>query len=82
MNLDEYFLTENFKFERDKIEEVIDKLQLDHLSQEEKEHVIEIVREFPDSFYLPGEPLTSTHLVQHKIHTTDEIPIKPRPYRF
>ena len=79
---DEYFLAENFKCERGKIEEVIDKLQLDHLNQEEKEHVIEIVREFPGSFYLPGKPLTSTHLVQHKIHITDEIPINTRPYRF
>ena len=66
-DLDEYFLNENLKFERGKIEEVIDKLQLDHLNQEEKEHVVETVREFPDSFYLPGEPLTSTHLVQPKI---------------
>ena len=57
-------------------------MELDHLNQEEKEHVIEIVQEFPDSFYLPGEPLTSTHLVQHKIHTKDEIPINTRPYRF
>ena len=79
---DEYFLNENSNFKINKIEEVIDKLQLDHLNQEEKEHVIEIVREFPDSFYLPGEPLTSTHLVQHKIYTIEEIPINTCTYRF
>ena len=61
---------------------MIDKLRLNHLNQEEKEHVIKIAQEFPDSFYLPGEPLISTHLVQHKIHTTDEIPINTHPYRF
>ena len=33
---DESFLNENFKFERNKTEEVIDKLQLDHLNQEKK----------------------------------------------
>ena len=77
-----YFLNENFEFERNKIEKVINNVQLNHLNKEEKEHVIEIIREFQDSFYLSGELLTSTHLVQHRIHTTDEIPINIRPYRF
>ena len=40
------------------------------------------MRKFPDIFYLPEEPLTFTHLVQHKIHTKDEIPRNTRPYRF
>ena len=40
---------------------------------DEKDHVLEIV---------PGEPLTPTHQVQHKIHTLDDVPINTRPYRF
>ena len=65
-----------------KAEEVIKNLRLDHLNPEEKDHVLEIVREFPDNFYIPGEPLTPTHLVQHKIHTLDDVPINTRRYRF
>ena len=47
-----------------------------------EDHVLEIVREFPNNCYLPGEPLTPTHLVQHKIHTLDDVPINTRPYQF
>ena len=66
-----------------KADEVIKNLRLDHLNPEEKDHVLEIVREFPDNFYLPGEPLTPTYLLQHKIHTLDDMLfINSRPYRF
>ena len=57
-------------------------LRLDHLNPEEKEHVLEIIRDFPDNFYLPGESLTPAHLVRHRIHTLDDVPINTRPYRF
>ena len=57
-------------------------LRLDHLNPEEKDHILEIVREFPDNYYPPGEPLTPTHLLQHKIHTLDGVPINTIPYRF
>ena len=57
-------------------------MQLDNFYQEGKKQVIEIVREFPENFHLAGEPQTSTHFVQHKIHTTDEISINTHPYRF
>ena len=65
-----------------KADEVIKNLRLNHLNPEEKNHVLEIFREFPDHFYLPGEPLTPTQLTQHKIHTLDDILINSRPYRF
>ena len=65
-----------------KADEAIKNLRLDHLNPEEKDHVLKIVRKFSDNLYLPGEPLTPTHLVQHKIHTLDDVPINTRPYRF
>ena len=65
-----------------KADEVIKNLRLGHLNPEEKDHVLDIVRDFPDKFYLPGEPLTPTYLVKHKIHTLDDVPINTRPYRF
>ena len=65
-----------------KADEVLKNFRSDHSNPEEKDHVLEIVREFPDNFYLPGEPLTPTHLVQYKIHTLDDVPVNTRPYRF
>ena len=65
-----------------KADEVIKTLRLDHLNAEENDHELEIVKEFTDNFYLPGEPLTPTHLVQNKIHTLNDVPINTRPYRF
>ena len=61
---------------------MIDSLRLNHLNAGKKEYVLEIVKEYPDVFHLPKEPLTPTHLVQHKIHTMDKVPMHIRPYRF
>ena len=76
------FADEDYSPPVDKAEKVIKHIRLDHLNPEEKEHALEIIREFPDNFYLPEEPLTPTHLVQHKIHILDDVPINTRPYRF
>ena len=65
-----------------KAEEVRKSLRLDYLNQEGDNHVVKTVRDFPDTFYLPGEPLTPVHLIQHKNHTLDGEPINTRPYRF
>ena len=81
-DFDEYSTDEDYSPPVNKAEEVIKHLRLDNLNPEEKEHVLEIIRDFPDNFYLPGESLTPTHLVQHKIHTLDDVPINTRPYCF
>ena len=78
-DFDEYSADEYYSTPVIKAEEVIKHLRLDHLNPEEKEHVLEIIREFPDNFYLL-EPLTPTHLVQHKIHTLDDVPINTSPH--
>ena len=81
-DFDEDSVDEDYSPPVNKAEEVIKNLRLDYLNPEEKDHVLEIDREFPDNFYLPGEPLTPTYLVKHKIHTLDDVPINTRPYRF
>ena len=81
-DFDEYSADEDYSPPVDKAKEVIKHLGLDHLNPEEKEHVLEIIREFPDNFHLSGESLTPTHLVQHKIHTLGNVLINTRPYRF
>ena len=65
-----------------KAEGVTKSLHLNHSNQEEKDHLLEIVREYPGSFYLPGKPLIPTHSVQHNIHTMDKVSINIRLYRF
>ena len=49
-DFDEYSADEDYSPPVDKTEDVIKHLRLDHLNPEEKEHVLEIIREFPDNF--------------------------------
>ncbi|XP_051153378.1 uncharacterized protein LOC127287824 [Leptopilina boulardi] len=79
---DEESSDEDYEQPIDRISAIINNLRLDHLNAEEQEHVKDIVREFPESFHLTGEPLNPTNKVKHKIITIDEIPIHTRPYRF
>src|SRR5699024_8447504 len=40
-----------------------------------------LIREYTDVFKTPSQPLTGTHLVQHRIITDHDKPIAKRPYR-
>jgi len=44
--------------------------------------VINLISNSQDRFHIPGEKLTSTHVLQHQIPTTDDRPINTRQYRF
>ncbi|XP_043496493.1 uncharacterized protein LOC122520501 [Polistes fuscatus] len=57
-------------------------LRLDHLNTEEAESVSKLLDKNADIFHLPGEPLGCTNLLQHRIITTDDIPVHTRQYRF
>ena len=57
-------------------------LDMQDLSDSEQASILEIVKEFPYQFYLPSDQLNSTTKIQHKIVTTDEIPINTKQYRF
>ena len=39
-----------------------------------------LIDETADIFYVPGEPLPATNLVQHRINLIDDIPINIRQY--
>lgn len=69
----------NSKSERIKILEAL--LRTSHLNSEERQSLVSICQEYNDIFYLPGDVLTSTDLITHKIHTTDDVPINVKPYR-
>ena len=74
-NFDEDFADEDYSPLVNKANEVIQNLRFYHLNPEDNELVLEIVSEFPDKFYPLGEPLTPSYLVQHKIHTLDDVPL-------
>ena len=57
-------------------------LKTDHLNPEEKRHIEDIIQEFPDRFFLPGDNLDKVPNFHHSIHVTDEIPINTRQYRY
>nr|XP_034195210.1 uncharacterized protein LOC117611386 [Osmia lignaria] len=57
-------------------------LRTDHLNAEERKHVLNIVDEFSDRFYLPGDKLGEVPNFYHSIHTTDDVPINTRQYRY
>lgn len=56
-------------------ERIMQLLRLDGLNSEEVNNVKNLVRGYTDRFCIPGELLNKTHLVSHKIRTTDDAPI-------
>jgi hypothetical protein len=57
-------------------------LRMEHLNQEEKVHVKDLIKKHENLFKLPNEPLTPTNKIYHKINTTDDISINVKQYRF
>jgi len=57
-------------------------IELDHLNKEERMAVEESIKRNADWFYLPREPLGFTNVLQHRIHTNDNVPIHTSQYRF
>src|SRR5699024_6862920 len=61
---------------------LIDNLKLDHLNSEEKSTLMTLCKSYSDIFYLPGDNLTHTNTLQHRIKTTTSQPISAKIYRF
>uniref|UniRef100_A0ABD2WZL2 Uncharacterized protein n=1 Tax=Trichogramma kaykai TaxID=54128 RepID=A0ABD2WZL2_9HYME len=68
-----YLKTERVK----KIFELLDPKTLEHLNDEEIQHIKDLISESPYTFELPGEPLKPTNVITHKIETTSDIPAPP-----
>ena len=67
---------------QDRLKQIIDMLRLDHLNEEEKEHVKKLVSEYSQLFHLPGDKLPATGVLQHTITTTDDAPVFIKQYRY
>ena len=61
-----------------RLEEII---STDHLNFEEENSVKQLIRDFPQIFLLPGDPLPCTNAVQHHIPTENDIPVNAKQYR-
>lgn len=57
-------------------------LRLEHLNDEELEHVDLLLAKHCDLFQLPGDTLNCTNTMKHKIATTDDLPINTKQYRY
>jgi transposase InsO family protein len=66
----------------DRAQEVLQRLRLEHLNQEERQQVVRTCAAYQDIFHLPGEPLTSTTAVKHEIRMEPGVePVNVKPYR-
>jgi hypothetical protein len=67
---------------RDRTGEVVKHLRLEHLNGEERKEIQIACLDYHDIFYLPGEILSSTKVVKHKIRLEPGTePVNARPYR-
>jgi len=65
-----------------RVQKIKNLLNLNHLNEEEREHVNQIIRENADRFHLPEEKLQCTNITKHTIPTTDDLPIHVKQYRY
>ena len=68
------------KFNYERLEILMNCLMWDHLNEEEKKEVENLVSKIQDLFHLPGEKLTFTTVLKHHIRTTDNKPIYVKQY--
>ena len=60
---------------------LLNQLRLDHLTEEEREHVINLALSNRDRFHLEGQKLGAASTVMHRIPTIDDIPVNIRQYK-
>jgi len=62
--------------------EVLKRLRLEHLNEEERKEIEKSCLDYQDIFHLPGEVLSSTSAVKHEIRLEPGAePVNARPYR-
>lgn len=61
---------------------LFDKLRLQHLNEEEKKIILNVIANNQNCFHSEGDELTFTSALQHIIRTKDEIPIHTKSYRY
>ncbi|KYN45244.1 hypothetical protein ALC56_00323 [Trachymyrmex septentrionalis] len=62
--------------------EIVELIRFEHLNEQEKKNIINLISNSQDRFHIPEEKLTAINVLQHQIPTTDDRPINTRQYRF
>lgn len=64
-----------------RLNKILSNIELEHLNDEEKTSIIDVIEKYQDVFYLDGDILESTDATTHKINVSRESPIFTRQYR-
>lgn len=54
----------------------------DHMNNEEKEALQEVIKQNKEVLYTESDKLSFTHKIKHKIRTTDCIPVHTKSYKY
>lgn len=70
------------EFQPTRYRKLIDQLRLEHLNNEEKKKLLDVINEYQDLFHIEDEPLSAANGITHVIRTTDELPVYQKCYRY
>lgn len=77
------FETRNFVGNTARInKKLFDRIRVDHLNQEEKKSLYNVIANNQNCFHLDDDALSFTHIIKHRIKTKDEIPVHAKNYRY
>lgn len=58
-----------------------DTTRMEHLNTKERQALLKVLHNYNDIFLLPGDKLSTTPAIQHRVITTTDAPIHIKPYR-
>lgn len=81
-NFHVYNFNKNDHLSVDRVDKVLDSIDLSSLNREEKDSIEKICAKYADVFHLDGDPLTVTNLYRQKIQLNENAsPVYVKPYR-
>lgn len=70
----------NFNYEKCKFN--LGKINISHCNDEEKVHLVNLLKSYQDIFHCENKPLTFSNSIKHRIKLKDETPIYTKTYRY
>ena len=67
--------------DRTELKQIDFHLSNSELTEEQKQDLLKLLHEYRDCFATSMDEIGCTHLISHSIDTTDDIPVRSRPYR-
>ncbi|KAL7289391.1 hypothetical protein TKK_0016591 [Trichogramma kaykai] len=81
LNDDESQLDVNTVQIESRLDKLLKFINLSHLNEEELKASKQLLTKNSDRFFLEGDELTATNVIEHRISLTDDIPVNQRQYR-